>query len=366
MNATLHSHYALQFLKYFAYCLLGLSLLVMLVDVLELSRRSADKSHIGIYDILHLSVYKLWRSLSLLLPAAIIFTSGIFFLRKLHTNELIALKSAGFSFFQIMAAPLFCVVFISLVNMLAVNYISAHFFNKFEALEASLFNKRAEQFIFSDNGLWLREEKEGNRRTLIYAKDVSESGQVLQNLQVFLLSGGNDFLHRISAKSAELYSSYWLLKDVEVLDGRGDVQELSFFVLETNITLDKIERGVSGPNSLPLGELPQFIKSLEKSGFNALNYQLHMQRTLAEPMFFLAVLVLSAAMLLQVKRREDVKLILRKTFIAVVLVISLYLVNELIYAWGKQGALPVFVAAWVPQIIGICFASGLLLKLEDA
>ncbi len=366
MNPTLQLHYARQFLKYFVLSLIGLSLLVIFFDILELFRRSVNAPHIGVYDILQLSLYKLWRSVYLVFPFAIFLTTMIFFLRKLHTNELIALKAVGASFFQIMIAPLLCVIFIGLFNMMIVNHIAAQFFKEFETLESNLFNQNANQLAISENGLWLREEKEGNRRTLIYAQGASESGQILEKLQVFLLTDNNDFLQRISADSAELYDNYWLLEGVEVLDGRGDVRELAFFVLETDLTPGKIESGVSGPNSLSLWELPNFIEDLQGSGFNALSYRLHMQRLLAEPLFFLSVLILSAGLLLHIKRREQTKQILQISFITVILIIGLYVVNNLIYAWGLQGLLPIAVAAWVPPMVGLCFAGGILLRLEDA
>ncbi len=365
MSIVLQLCYGRQFLKYFIFSLIGLALIVILFDMLELFRRSVNKPHIGIYDILQLSFYKLWSSIYLVFPFAIFLATSIFFFLKLHSNEFIALKSIGTSSVQILLAPFICVIIIGLFNMMVVNHIGAQLFKEFETLENNLFRQKPNQLAISKNGLWLREENENRRRTLIYAEEASNSGQNLQKVQVFLLTDSNSFLQRISAESAVLYGGYWQLNDASFLDGTGEVRKSAIFLLETSLTSNKIESGVSGPNSLSLWELPRFISELQASGFSALSYRLHMQRLLAEPIMFLSVLILSAGLLFNIKRREYKKQIVQASFLSTLLVVSLVVMNHLIYAWGLNGNLPIFVATWVPPIIGLCFASGILLRLEE-
>ena len=74
-----------------------------------------------------------------------------------------------------------------------------------------MFTVRLRSSPSRENGLWLR-QGDANAQSVIHALRVARQGMHLEDVIVFLYSGGDKFLGRIDAQSAQLAKADWRSK----------------------------------------------------------------------------------------------------------------------------------------------------------
>ena len=361
--STMQWHYAKQFTKIFVWTLLGLFVIVSLIDMIELLRRTGGRNYIGFNDIAVLLAYKLWNMMNEILPFAVLLGALVFFWRKIKHNELTALRAAGATPLQILIAPLVATFLIGLVQLLIISHIAANFTVKYDNFERSLFDENRNQLSLGQTGIWLRQGGENTHKAIISAKKAEFSGKKLSDVTVFLLDENSQFLRRVEANTALLRNGYWLLREARILDGEGGEHKQNTFLLETSLTEEKIENSFSNPEAISFWELPTFIESLRQSGFNAVQYRLQFHKLLSQPFFLMAITLIASVIVFRANRRGQNSHII---LLGLAAGFVLYFSNRLIQALGLTGGLPAELAAWIPTVAACSIGLAFLLHLEEA
>lgn len=365
-NLTLHRYHGRQFLISFFFTMLVLASLVLLLDGTELLRRTASHPHINLYHTLQLIFYKLWETIHKIIPFAICIATISFLNYKIINNENIALRAAGTSPLQILIAPFICMLFIGLFNLTIFNYAVTQFSHKFDNLQQHLFGQNTKQLSRFKNAIWLYQKNTSNRKTIIHAQSASENGQIFYDVEAFLITNNNIFLKKIAAAEASLKDGFWHFNQATITSKNATVIKQTSLSLETELTPDNVKKSLSAPENLPFWNLLQFTQNLEKTQSNTITYRLYLQKTIAEPLFHLAILLITAGLLLRVKRRQDTHQIICMNILALFATLGLYFLNNLMYVWGLNGYLPINSAAWATPIAACFTASGLIMHLEKA
>ena len=108
--------------------------------------------------------------------------------------------------------------------------------------------------------------------------------------------------------------------------------------------------------------LPEFIKSLQDSGFSAIKHILYWHSILATPLFLASMVFLAATFSLRSPRKGGVGFLVTGGIVGGVIV---YFMTDIVFAMGLAGNLPVLLSAWSPSIICILLGLYLMLHLED-
>jgi lipopolysaccharide export system permease protein len=184
----------------------------------------------------------------------------------------------------------------------------------------------------------------------------------LFDVVVFRFDAADRFTRRIDAERARLADGRWVLRDALLTaPGRDGTREARVAV-PTELTADKIYRSFAPPETVSFWRLPEFVDLLENAGFAAEPHRLQFHRLLAKPLLFAGMVLLAAVFSLRQHRRGGVA----ATIAAGVLTgFGVFVLSNLVFAFGLSATLPVPVAAWTPALIVAMLAAATLLHLED-
>src|SRR5690606_21812780 len=114
--------------------------------------------------------------------------------------------------------------------------------------------------------------------------------------------GDNNFLRRMDAARARLTRGQWNLQDVQISVPGSRAERVQRYALPTRLTADEIEESFSSPETLSFWKLPGFIATLKQTGFGATRLSIHFQSLLAQPLLFMAMVLLAATVSLRPPR----------------------------------------------------------------
>lgn len=358
---TLLIYLGRTFLSRFVVLFSGISAIVLLVTVVDqLDQIDLDEGA-SVGTAFLMALLKLPQLAQEVMAFAVLFTGMATFWRLTRTNELVVVRSAGVSVWQMIAPSVFIALVLGIVSTTIVNPLSSVMLERLEQLEARYTGQRDSTLSVAETGLWLRQANPDGR-AVIHAQRVQQRDMTLFDVVVFRFDETNTFDGRIDAKRAELAEGRWILKDALVTTPGGDGKRVAHTAVETDLTPEKIYQSFAPPETISFWRLPEFIQLLDNAGFAAEPHRLQFHRLLAKPLLFVGMVLLAAIFALRQHRRGGVAL----TILAGVLTgFGVFVLSNLVFAFGLSATLPVPVAAWTPALIIVMLGTASLMHLED-
>ena len=357
---VLSRYLARRFVVWVCIVLLVLAALVWLVGMIELLRRSAPRDEATFAVVLEMAALKLPAMLELLLPFAVLFGSLFAFDRMARHNELTAAQGAGASVWRILLPALAVAFLLGLCKVMLYGPLAAGAQGRFERQEARYFGNASPVSSVSQSGLWLREVHQGNL-TILFAGRVGQD-RVLHDVVLYRFDGLQNFRNRLDAQSAELRAGHWLFKgvrDASLLE--APVRRASKTV-STTLSWEGIEEGLSGPETMSIWQLPEYIDALKEAGFPARRHRLRFHALLSSVVLTAAMLLIGATVSIRSRRRGGAPTMLAAGVGAGFL---LFILSDVVFALGLSGRAPVVLAAWTPAAAAVMLGCAALLHLED-
>ncbi len=153
------------------------------------------------------------------------------------------------------------------------------------------------------------------------------------------------------------------LKDVNVFEAGKPRTIVNSVKYNTTITVDRIRENFIDPDAISFWDLPSTIEFYKKSGFSVVKHQIRYLSLIASPFMLCAMVLVAAVFALRPNnRRGGVMFLIVGGIIAGFLV---YFSSQVIYTFGLNGYIPVFMAVWTPILITVLVSVSILLHLED-
>jgi len=361
LSTILSRYIGRQFLFGFLSMLGFLVTLVLLIDIIELLRRSAGRLAVTMGDILQMSLLKLPETVQTITPFAILFGGMLVFWRLSRHHVLLVIRGAGISAWQFLFPVLIVAVGIGIFKITIFNPLAATMFTRYEALEDKLLRGKSSLLALSASGLWLRQSDKAGQ-SVIHAQHMSQNDMSLQGVTFFLFEESDHFTGRVDADSAHLEKGYWQLKNARISEPDRPTSFTKSHRIKTDLTLEKIQDSFSPPETLSFWELPVFIDTLEKAGFSARRHRLYWHSLLAEPLLFCAMVLIAATFMLRRNRTTNTAALIALTTMVGFL---LFFLSDVIHALGLSEKLPIVLAAWTPAGVATLLGLAMLLHLED-
>ncbi|MBM3502752.1 MAG: LPS export ABC transporter permease LptG [Alphaproteobacteria bacterium] len=359
---TLSIYLGRHFLHGIVLALAVLSALILLIEVVELLRRSADRPEVTFLIVLGLALLNLPTVLQKILPFAFLFGGMYAFLRLTKTHELIVARAAGVSVWQFLLPALIIAVALGAFVIAVVNPLAAVMASRHDNLEAKYLHGRSSLLAVSSSGLWLRQADPGGR-SVIHAQSVSQQGTEFRDVVIFRYEGSGDrFVERLDARLAELSEGHWRLRDAILSSPDRPARTVAHSELPTNLTLKEIQDSFAAPETLSFWALPAFIELLQEAGFAARRYRVHWHSVLSLPFFLAATVLIAATFSLRLTRRGATGLLVAG---GAATGFALFVVSDLVLALGMSGKVPPLAAAWTPVGVTALLGLALLLHFED-
>ena len=352
-------------------CLAVLLLIVGLVELLELVRRSGSVVRgVPFTVILEMALLKLPTAGEKIYAFAFLAGGMITLSRLTRSSELVVARAAGVSVWQFLAPAIALSLLMGTVFVGAVNPIAAATIARFDRLENRHLSNTPSTLSILPSGLWLRQVGQENitfgdtpvDEYIIHAARMDQSNLALTRVIVFLYTGNSQFAGRIDAERAVLSSGKWTIENAVISAPGMEPQQLPLFDLPTRLTMAQIEDSFSAPETFSFWQLPGFIQVLEQAGFSALRHKLHFHSMVALPVLLAGMVMLAALFTLRQPRRGMLGILI---VAGVATGFIMYFATNIIYALGASGRLPIMLAAWAPSLLVVMFASAALLHLED-
>ena len=288
----------------------------------------------------------------------VILLSGIWFFQKIKkTDEIIAMKVSGMSNFSVIMVPSIISVILGVFVVTSINPITSVLVKKYETIRGSYEKEQNYLAAITVNGIWIKEKNFG-KNYIIRSQNLDN--QSLINLTIYEFDYNNNFLKRIEAKSADISSLNWKLKDAKIIDKDGKIvsKNIDNLSYQSMYDIKKIKSLYSNLDTISFWNLEKEIELLEERGYSTDEMRSKFQRSLAFPFFLLSMILLSGVFTLGMRLKENNWTYI---FTAIITSVLIFYFNDFSAALGKTGKLPIEVAVWMPiTIIFIFGAVGLI------
>ncbi len=357
---TLHQYLARQFSAGVGIVFAVLTFLTFSIDIVDLLNRTAQK-HVPTSAVVAMSLLQLPDLALKLLPFAVLLGGVFSFVRLSRSHELLAIRAAGISAWNLLVSPLVVALALGLFAVTAFTPFSARMLVQFSEMEARLVRGQASQLAISVNGLWLR-QGDASAQSVVHAQRVADQGVRLEDVNIFLYGPSDRFEGRIDARTARLEHGAWALKDAWVSGDTGGLKHYAHYALKTQLTPTRIQESFAAPDTMSFWALPGFIEAARQAGFSATRYLLYFDSLLMLPAMFAAMVLMAASFSLRLARLGGLGRIVMWGALAG---FGVYFVSAITRALGETGILPVPLAAAAPAAAAILLGMTLVFHHED-
>jgi len=366
--------------------MLALLAIIYLFDTVELIRRASKHNDVPIILVLQMGLLKLPEVGQTLFPFAVLFSGMYTFWQLTRRYELIVIRASGFSVWQFLLPVLSVAVLIGVLEVTVINPVGAALVGKYEELERVHLRRQTNQIVVFKEGLWLHQEilieqdnnpliedpsetihKQEDKPlisgyVILHAPKVQQPGWTLHNVTVFYFTDEHRFLQRIDSKTATLQGKNWIFKDVVINKHSTPTEYDTEYVLPTNLTINDIEESFSSPETMSFWKLPAYIKTLERTGFDATRLKVYYQHLLSQPLMFAAMILLAATVSMRPPRaRGTLPLIMAGVFMGFII----FFMSNFLQTLGTTQQIPPILAAWAPALISFLLGLSVVMTTED-
>jgi lipopolysaccharide export system permease protein len=339
----------------------GIFLLLVLVDYIEMVRRTSGLVGASAITVAETSLFRVPQLLEKMMPFCILIGAMTCYLALSRRLELVVARAAGVSAWQFIAPALASSMVLGILATVAYNPMSANLREISKRMEAELFGSAPGGGIQDAAGFWINQVN-SDGQAIINAARSEQQGVRLTGLTVFTFDTKNQFKERIEAREATLEEGHWLFKSVRRFSLTNPPVDQDSFTLETSLTPAQVRNSFSTPETVSFWQLPGYIRSSESSGLATAGYRLQYHKLIAQPFLLAAMVMLAASVSLRFFRFGGVQ---KMVLSGVGAGFLLYVLSKVTEDLSKAELMHPIAAAWLPVCVGGLTGFLALLYQED-
>ena len=271
-----------------------------LTDMLEQIRKF-DLANLSFLQILRLTALNLPDSLYRFMPLIMILASVTLFLNLARTSEMVVTRAAGRSALRSLVSPALVALALGALAVAVLNPIVAATSKQYEMLANRYSGTGTATLSLSTEALWLRQGGDDGQ-TVIRASGASLDGTELRGVTFlgFSLDGSPSYrietpqrLARPRRLDAGQRQGVALRRRQRQPRARRGGARPDATALGPH-RIDRIRDSFGTPSSIPIWELPRFIRQLEAAGFSARTHRVWLEMELATPLMLMAMVMIGA------------------------------------------------------------------------
>lgn len=356
---TLGRYFGMRFFVTVVAVFGGVVLLVILLDSVEMMRRTAANENATALLVLRLSFFRVPITAERIMPFCVLVGAMSCYLALSRRNELVVARAAGVSAWEFVAPAVIVAIGLGVFATLVYNPVAANLQERAKRLEADIFGVR--EFGQQDSGFWVR-QRSTDGQAIINARSSRDQGLNLIGVTVFTFDNQGRYQDRIEARSATLRDGAWALEEARVYPSDQPPSLHDTYLLKTNITREQVRDTFATPETLSLWELPEYIRLADNAGLAAAGYRLQLHKLISRPFLLASMVLLAAAFSLRFARMGGVQ---KMVLGGVLSGFMLYVLSKITEDMSKTELLSPVTAAWIPVVIGGLIGFLVLLYQED-
>lgn len=403
IGKTLGRYIFFHYLKISCYLLAIVGLLCFLIDLTQTASRLGAMPHYSVEYSLIISSLRAPFLLLQTIPFISLLASLIVFFLQHKYLELVIIRAAGLSAWQFLFPMCVGALLLGLFGIFILNPLGAYGLNKANNLVVKW---RSANFAIPTNkpySPWLVQKTANGGETSIGIKAIDrqvdyntiltllnnlppsadlELAQkalkqtlknqhekhgyvVLLDATFMTLSKKNNSLPSPSwyyTSKAILLPGYWVLINPVAYSVSSIARFPSIITIETAIQQKALEEYIKDPNTIPVYELNDKIKTTKSFGYSTYPLRMILNTLIALPMLSITMVLIAAMVTLRFSRLLNIKLYL---LVGLLAGFALYIALVLAQDFGKLGLISPIVAAWFPICIALFTGLSFILQRED-
>jgi lipopolysaccharide export system permease protein len=358
--STLGRYFFKRYIITAIWFLLGVSGIIFLADFSETSRRLSGLAGYSVAGALAMTAMRVPLILQQTIPTVSLFIGMTVLIALNRRYELVVTRAAGISVWQFTLPFAVGAFLIGVFTIGVLNPAAAWGQRQSQALE-SAWREQSGKAKPSHFLPWIRQIS-GGEDTIIGGKSYRDGGTTLIDVVVFHFDKQGAVTMRQDAKSAKLEDGYWQLNDV--LENRpGEIpKRYPTAQLRTNLKQEYIQESLAAPETVAFFDLSRKIEISKSFGISTKALETQFHSLLSLPILLVAMTLIAATVSLKFSRFAQSRSMILG---GIVSGFVLYVVTVLVKAFGSSGAIPPFVAVWIPVIVATALGATILLHQED-
>jgi lipopolysaccharide export system permease protein len=358
---TLEVYLAKRFLASILGTFLVCSLMIFMIDFVELLRQSGKYGAVPAWRLAWITFLRLPAYTELLLSFAVLVGSIAAFLSLARKSELAVMRSAGMSVWQFVRPGMLVAFALGVFAVTVYNPLAAYSRGIAERLTAEAFGRENNALRLRNSGSWLRQDGLDGE-SLINARHVSKRGALLTGISAFAYDREGHFLERIDATEADLQQGFWRLRNALVSRVGQPPEQYENYLVSSYLTPERVADALGTVISVSFWELPGLIEVTEKAKLSSSQFRVQYALLQSRPFLCIAMVLLAATVSLRSFRSGGIQ-----TMVVTGMVggFSFFLMAEVSRQLGVAGIAPPWAAVWIPVLLAILGTTTVLLHQED-
>jgi lipopolysaccharide export system permease protein len=337
--------------------IIGLSLLTILVDMVELSRRAGSDVDLSLGNAALLAALRAPSFLQTTVAFVVLIATMMTFLTLNKRQELVITRASGLSAWQFIAPVCAGSFLIGLVTILVLNPLAAaslvYSFN--QEISVGLSAPPSAKIV-----PWFRQIDEDGV-VIIGSEQATAGGAFLSRPSLFFFDPNDNPVMRVDAASGTLSGGNWVLTKANVYKN-GRVEQLETFSTPATIDSNFLGQSLIPPETVAFFALNNSMESARALGLPDSPYSTRWHSLAALPALLVAMTLIGATVSLRFARFGHSSTAILGGILAGFL---LYVVTAMAEALGSAGVIAPVISAWLPVIAASFFGVTFLLHRED-
>lgn len=359
---TISKYIAQQFLLSFLLVVSVISSVVMLVDSVELIRRSYGKGLL-IFKILAIVLLRLPNIIQEILPFICFISSMICYYKLSKNSELVVLRSSGISAWQFIMPAFLSSILIGSLNTIALSPLTSNMFVQSEIMEDKMLRSNSTVASAFSSGIWLKDNVPEFGNIIINASYISGNSSELRNVTFYFYGDDFEFIKRVDSEVALLNGNTWRLINAKTSSKNNIAKKSGVLDIKTNINIEKLQDSFAKPSNLSFWRLPEFISNMQSAGLSASRHLQYYYHLIILPLLIGSMTMMAASFVIRVNSRSQNHI---EILLGIISSFIIYFMTQLIYTMGLSGNLPIILSVISPTILCLCIGIFIILQREEA
>lgn len=347
------------FLLRLGICLLGFAALVQLLDLVEVTRELQNRDGGGVGVLLFYMSLRLPSILLQMLPISMLMATLLTLLHLANTNEIVALKSVGVSFYRLLAC------------LLPVGMLAAGSYYLLGDRIAPQLDRKLQYWWLETTPLadqdnpdraWLRDGD-----NVLAVDRIEPKGDELFGILLYVRDPQGITRERIDAERAIYKDREWRLQGVQrhamqTRDGQLPASEwFDEMVWDTSLRPPNFAEIALPPRLFTFRQLDRILQGKWAGVRAGYFYETRWHKKIAAPASLLLMILIAAPVAQTIRRQGAGGMAL---VLGIGVGFAYFIADGLVLTLGEGGILPGMLAAWLPTLIFASIGGTILLYRE--
>jgi len=294
-----------------------------------------------------------------LFPFIFLITTKFFYIYLNDKNEIEILKNNGINYFKILSILSAASILIGIIILVFYYTFSSSLKSHYYNLKNNFSDQNEYLAVVNETGLWIKEEFD-ETINIIHAKKFKDN--LIEKITITQTDTRFKMPNTIVAESADISTKLWTLKNVKIINSKGENNKFSNIQYQSSFDGEIIANLFSNLNSLNLYQLYELSENYTKIGYSTTNVMIHLNKLYSMPIFFLLMTILGFLIMIKFK---FIKTKFFTIVIGVFISVMVYYINYFSSIFGENETLPIGLSIWLPHIILLLICSLSMVRINE-